>query len=81
MDYNIIEEQNIIEEPVVKRGRGRPRVIKQPKEPKKEEDQELKDHLRFSKRGAERQQFEQRSHKKNGQRNTGSSFSWRSQID
>ena len=35
MDYYILEEQNIIEEPVVKRGRGRPRVIKQPKEPKK----------------------------------------------
>ena len=28
MEHNIIEEQNIIEEPVVKRGRGRPRVIK-----------------------------------------------------
>ena len=30
-----IEKQNVIEEPVVKRGRGRPRVTKQPKEPQK----------------------------------------------
>ena len=37
MENSIIEEQNIIEEPVVKRGRGRPRVIKKPKEPEKRE--------------------------------------------
>ena len=34
MENSTIEVQNIIEEPVVKRGRGRPRDIKQPKEPK-----------------------------------------------
>ena len=35
MNYNSIEEQNIFEKPVVKRGRRRPKVIKQSKEPKK----------------------------------------------
>ena len=37
MENIILEEQTIIEEPVVKRGRGRPRVIKKPKEPEKRE--------------------------------------------
>ena len=31
----VMKKQNVIEEPVVKRGRGRPRVTKQPKEPQK----------------------------------------------
>ena len=35
IENNIVEEHNIIDAPVVKKGRGRPRVIKQPKEPKK----------------------------------------------
>ena len=37
MKISFLEEQNIIEEPVVKRGRGRPRVSKKPKEPAKRE--------------------------------------------
>ena len=55
MENYAIEKQNVIEEPVVKRGRGRPRVTKQPRAPKKEEGQELKDHLRFPKREGESQ--------------------------
>ena len=35
MENCVIEKQNVIEEPVVKKGRGRPRVTKQPKEPPK----------------------------------------------
>ena len=35
MENTSLEEPLNVEQPVVKRGRGRPRVIKQPQEPKK----------------------------------------------
>ena len=79
-EHYVIEKHNVIEEPVVKRGSGRPRVTQQPRAPKKEEGQELKDHLQFSKREGESQKLERRSHKKQQPQERPKSVSWMYQI-
>ena len=80
MENSTIEVKNIIEEPVVKRGRGRPRVIKKPKEPEKRERPIIERPPTIPQNRWRKPILEQRSNEKNNQRNARSSLSWMYQI-